>query len=68
LLTDEQEQFLDRIEILFLLGVVEEREMLKWMVLMNENQSDSHRSEQRFRILRNYGTGPGLSRLTMPAK
>jgi hypothetical protein len=34
-------------------------------VLMNENQSDSHRSmRQWFRVLGNYRTGPGLSRPT----
>jgi hypothetical protein len=56
-----------RVCILFL--VRWRREMLKSMVLLSENQSDSHRSMwQRFRVLKNYGTGPSLSRPTMPAK
>jgi hypothetical protein len=43
--------------------------MLKLMVLMNENQSDCHRSVQpRFRVLRNYGSRPSLSKPTMPGK
>ncbi len=45
------------------------REMLKWMVLMKENQSDCHRSvRQQFKVPRNYCTRPGLSRPTMPEK
>jgi hypothetical protein len=44
-------------------------EMLKLMVLTNENQLDCHSSmQQQFRVLRNYGTGPSLSRPTMAAK
>jgi hypothetical protein len=38
-------------------------------VLMSENQSDCHKSvRQRFRVLSNYGIGPGLSGPTMPAR
>ncbi len=45
------------------------REMLKLMVLMTENQSDCHRSLwQQFRVLRHYGTGPGLSSPTLAAQ
>jgi hypothetical protein len=38
------------------------------MVLMSENLSNHRPVLQQFRVLRNYGTGPSLSRPTMPAK
>ncbi len=43
--------------------------MLKWVVLMNDNPLNYHRSMfQRIRVLRNYMNGPSLSRPTMPGQ
>ncbi len=57
-----------RVCLLFLVGRWR-REILKLMVLMSQNQSDCHRSVwHRFRVLKNYGTKPHLSRPTVAAK
>ncbi len=57
-----------RVCLLFLMGSWR-REMVKWMVLMNESQSDCHMSvRQWFSVLGNYNPRPGLIRPTMPAK